>query len=64
MQNLLTKQINSKLPAANSRFAKAGASCFCDREVLNSRFMRLMKFLVLKIPAFAKGHNVSDNKGK
>ncbi len=24
MQNLLTKQINSKLPAANSRFAKAG----------------------------------------
>lgn len=29
---------------ANSRFAKAGVSCFYDSEVLNSNFMQLMKF--------------------
>ncbi len=29
---------------ANSRFAKAGVSCFYDSEVLNSSFMHLMKF--------------------
>jgi len=29
---------------ANSRFAKAGVSCFYESEVLNSRFVRLMKF--------------------
>jgi hypothetical protein len=29
---------------ANSRFAKAGVSCFYDSEVLNSRFVHLMKF--------------------
>ena len=28
----------------NSRFAKAGVSCFYDSEVLNSNFMQLMKF--------------------
>jgi hypothetical protein len=28
----------------NSRFAKAGVSCFYDSEVLNSSFMHLMKF--------------------
>jgi hypothetical protein len=28
----------------NSRFAKAGASCFYDSEVLNSSFVHLMKF--------------------
>ena len=29
---------------ANSRFAKAGGSCFYDSEVLNSSFVHLMKF--------------------
>jgi hypothetical protein len=29
---------------ANSRFAKAGVSCFYDIEVLNSNFVHLMKF--------------------
>jgi hypothetical protein len=28
----------------NSRFAKAGVSCFYDIEVLNSSFVHLMKF--------------------
>ncbi len=28
----------------NSRFAKAGGSCFYDSEVLNSSFVHLMKF--------------------
>jgi hypothetical protein len=30
--------------ATNSRFAKAGVSCFYDSEVLNSSFVHLMKF--------------------
>jgi hypothetical protein len=29
---------------ANSRFAKAGVSCFYDSEVLNSSFVQLMMF--------------------
>ncbi len=29
---------------ANSRFAKAGVSCFYESEVLNSSFVHLMKF--------------------
>ena len=28
----------------NSRFAKAGVSCFYDSDVLNSNFVHLMKF--------------------
>jgi len=28
----------------NSRFAKAGVSCFYDSEVLNSSFVHLIKF--------------------
>lgn len=28
----------------NSRFAKAGGSCFYDSEVLNSSFVHLIKF--------------------
>jgi len=32
------------LPATNSRFAKAGLSCFYDSEVLNPSFVHLMKF--------------------
>jgi hypothetical protein len=33
-----------QMPAANSRFAKAGVSCFYDSKVLNSSFVLLMKF--------------------
>jgi hypothetical protein len=33
-----------RTPAANSRFAKAGVSCFYDSEVPNSSFVHLMKF--------------------
>ena len=33
-----------KKTACNSRFAKAGVSCFYDSEVLNSNFVYLMKF--------------------
>jgi hypothetical protein len=33
-----------KQRTANSRFAKAGVSCFFDSEVLNSNFVHLMKF--------------------
>jgi hypothetical protein len=32
------------MTTANSRFAKAGVSCFYDSEVLNSSFVHLMKF--------------------
>jgi len=34
--------------AYNSRFAKAVVSCFYESEVLNSRFMHLMKFSAVK----------------
>jgi hypothetical protein len=37
------KQIERKT-GYNSRFAKAGVSCFYDSEVLNSSFVHLMKF--------------------
>jgi hypothetical protein len=33
-----------KTPATNSRFAKAGVSCFYESEVLNLSFVYLMKF--------------------
>ena len=33
-----------RTPATNSRFAKAGVSCFYDSEALNSSFVLLMKF--------------------
>jgi hypothetical protein len=33
-------------PVANSRFAKAGVSCFYDIEVLNLFFVHLMKYIV------------------
>ena len=32
------------MPAANSRFAKAGVSCFYESEVLNSNYVHLMEF--------------------
>jgi hypothetical protein len=35
----------------NSRFAKAGVSCFYDSEVLNSSFVHLMKFSAKKTRA-------------
>jgi len=38
--NILT----DRKAADNSRFAKAGVSCFYDSEVLNSSFVHLMKF--------------------
>lgn len=34
----------TRTPAGNSRFAKAGVSCFYESEVLNSVFLHLMKF--------------------
>ena len=37
----------------NSRFAKAGVSCFYESEVLNSSFVHLMKFSA-KIPRLRK----------
>ena len=33
-----------KITTANSRFAKAGVSCFYESEVLNSNFVHLIKF--------------------
>jgi len=41
----ITKSLNDKeRRTANSRFAKAGVSCFYESEVLNSNFVHLMKF--------------------
>jgi len=37
-----------RITTANSRFAKAGGSCFYDSEVLNSSFVHLMKFSAKK----------------
>jgi hypothetical protein len=39
-----TQSLLNRKPATNSRFAKAGVSCFYESEVLNSRFVHLMKF--------------------
>jgi hypothetical protein len=47
----------------NSRFAKAGVSCFYESEVLNSSFVHLMKFSA-ENPAFAKRQNVRHNNEK
>jgi hypothetical protein len=41
LQQHITRQIIT--PATNSRFAKAGVSCFYDSEVLNPSFVHLMK---------------------
>ena len=40
---------------ANSRFAKAGVSCFYDSEALNSSFVLLMKFSA-KNPQIGRAH--------
>ena len=37
-----------KSTGANSRFAKAGGSCFYDSEVLNSVLVHLIKFTAKK----------------
>jgi len=36
--------MSRKQRTANSRFTKAGVSCFYESEVLNSSFVHLMKF--------------------
>jgi hypothetical protein len=36
--------MKNKHRTANSRFAKAGVSCFYDSEVLNSNFILLINF--------------------
>ena len=41
---MTTKTTEKEHRTANSRFAKAGVSCFYDSEVLNSSFVHLMKF--------------------
>jgi len=41
---IVEKIITDRKPTANSRFAKAGVSCFYESEVLNSSFVLLMKF--------------------
>jgi hypothetical protein len=38
------KETGTIIPAPNSRFTKAGGSCFYESEVLNSSFVHLMKF--------------------
>tara|TARA_R110002096_G_scaffold225698_1_gene415024 strand:+ start:1806 stop:2003 length:198 start_codon:yes stop_codon:yes gene_type:complete len=40
----IKRTIQTKITSANSRFAKAGVSCFYESEVLNSSFVHLMKF--------------------
>ena len=47
-------------PAGNSRFAKAGAWCFYDSEVLNLSFVHLMKFST-ENRHIAKPKNVSNH---
>jgi hypothetical protein len=44
------------MPAANSRFAKAGVSCFYDSEVQNSSFVHLKK-LSTENPRLRKAAN-------
>jgi hypothetical protein len=46
-------QTKNRMPAGNSRFAKAGVSCFYESEVLNSNFVHLMK-LSAKNPRLRK----------
>ena len=47
MNSVMTNDIEQEQkqsPAGNSRFAKAGVSCFYESEVLNPNFVHLMKF--------------------
>jgi hypothetical protein len=41
---MVSQDRTTETPAHNSRFAKAGVSCFYDSEVLNPSFVFLMKF--------------------
>jgi hypothetical protein len=41
---MLIERPTMRKAAHNSRFAKAGVSCFYESEVLNSSFVHLMKF--------------------
>jgi hypothetical protein len=45
---LTREQQKNRTTGYNSRFAKAGVSCFYDSEVLNSSFVLLMKFSAKK----------------
>jgi hypothetical protein len=45
-----------KITTPNSRFAKAGVSCFYDSKVLNSSIVHLMKFSAEK-PRLRKAAN-------
>jgi hypothetical protein len=49
-------ETTDRRPAGNSLFAKAGVSCFYEREVLNSSFVLLMKFSAEK-PRLRKAAN-------
>ncbi len=44
LKNEMTVIEQIEARTANSRFAKAGVSCFYESEVLNSSFVHLMKF--------------------
>jgi hypothetical protein len=60
--------MKNKHRTANSRFAKAGVSCFYDSEVLNSSFVHLMKFCA-KNPCLRKSAEplvviIKDNENK
>jgi len=46
----------NRITVHNSRFAKAGVSCFYDSEVLNPSLMHLMKFSAEK-PRLRKAAN-------
>jgi len=48
--------MTNRKTAYNSRFAKAGVSCFYDSEVLNSSFVHLIKFSA-KNPRLRKAAN-------
>jgi hypothetical protein len=50
--------LDTRSTATNSRFAKAGVSCFYDSEVLNSSFVQLVKFSA-KNPRLRKAANRS-----
>jgi len=50
----MTTEKETRTP--NSRFAKAGALCFYNSEVLNSSFVHLMKFSA-KNPRLRKAEN-------
>jgi hypothetical protein len=51
-----TDTTKNQARTANSRFAKAGVSCFYESEVLNSSFVHLMKFSA-KNPRLRKAAN-------